>query len=508
MNLPQRLTEIARLSPTDEALVYQNERISYAQLNGQINQLANGLRELGISPGDRVMIALGNCPEFVISYYAILRIRAIAVPVNPQFTINEIGFIMRDATPAAVVASQSVLHIFTELAEQISIPRGIIVIRNHPVGMNMHSYKRVLANSSTTFFPDGQHERDDVALLLYTSGTTGTPKGAMLTHHNIYSNATTFTQLCNLQPRDRSLLVAPAYHAAAQTCVMNSTLMAGATLVIHDGWTGPEPVLQTIQDEKITFFFGPPTMYVFLINCPGYERYDISSWRIAFTGASALSAELFKAFEEKFGFQPTEGYGLTETSPVVTTNIIDGPKKIGSIGKPIPGVSVKVVDYEDREVKPGQVGEIVVQGPNVMMGYFNAEEETRWAMRNGWLHTGDLAYVDDEGYLFIVDRKKDIIIRGGMNVYPREVEEVLYTHPRVFEAAVVGVSDPVMGEEVLAFVLLRDGETMAPQELKEYCADKLAPYKIPHYIHFVENLPKTTSGKVLKRELRGMAQRI
>ncbi|MFZ5590928.1 MAG: class I adenylate-forming enzyme family protein [Bacillota bacterium] len=505
MNLPVRLAEIARTFPEQQAIVYRDHIITYQQLDELVNQLANGMRKLGVSPGHRILVALGNSPEFVISYYAIMRLGAIIVPVNPQYTANELGVIMRDALPAAVICEPLAAPVFSKLAQEITINHGIIVTRSNPVGPKMHSFKRILEGSTDRFFSPASFHRDDVAEILYTAGNTGTPKGAMLTHHNLYSNALTFAQICRMTERDRALLIAPAYHSAAQTCIMNNTLISGATLVIHDQWAGPQPLLETVEEERITIYFGPPTMYALLVDYEPPRAYDTSSWRIAFTGAASLPTEVFYKFANKFGFEITEGYGLTETSPVVTTNPVFGLKKPGSIGLPIPGVEVKIVDYEDREVPVGQVGEIIVRGPNVMAGYYNREEETRWALRNGWFHTGDLAYMDQDGYLFIVDRKKDLIIRGGLNIHPREVEEVLYTHPAIFEAAVVGVPDPIMGEEVLAFVLTRDGRRLDEEELRRFCAEKLARYKIPRYFRFVENLPKTTSGKLLKGELRKMA---
>ena len=502
MNLSLRLAEFGRLAPGHEAMVYENQRYTYAELNQQVSQLANGLLKIGINSGDRVVVALHNCPEFVVSYHAILRMKGIVVPISPSLTGMEIGVIIRDCRPSLVITSPAKASFFQSLLEEGAISKGIMVTHSRPVGSSLFYYKQVLDSGSTNL-PDIYHSPDDVVELLYSSGSTGDTRGAMLTHFNLYSNALTFSQLCLMTPQDRALLVAPVYHAAAQTCVMNSAIVAGSTLIIHDGWNSPEEVLKTIQEEKITFFYGPPTMYSFMINYPDSDKYDTGSWRVAFTAAAAMPVEMFNMFEEKFGFQPTEGYGLTETSPMVTCNPVDGIKKSGSIGKPIPGIEVQIVDYEDHPVVKGEVGEIVVRGPNIMKGYYNRAEETMWIMRNGWFHTGDLAYEDEDGYLFIVDRKKDLIIRGGLNVYPREVEEVFYMHPNVFEVAVVGVPDAVMGEEIMAFVLLREEGSMEPDELKKFCADKLARYKIPKYIRFVENLPKTSSGKLLRRELKG-----
>ncbi|MCL6610743.1 MAG: long-chain fatty acid--CoA ligase [Peptococcaceae bacterium] len=504
MNLPLKLAEQSRLNPEKEAIVYHDQRITYRQLNTMIDKLANGLMQLGILPGDRVLLVMENCPEFIISYYAIIKIRGIVVPANPNYTMNELGIIMLDALPAAVITSRQLVPLFLKLSGEIKISRGIIATGYKGEEKGVQSYEKVIDSGEDTFQPDKIPSRHDVIELMYTSGTSGTPKGAMLTHHNLYRNALTFAQCCNITSSDRSLLIAPAHHAAAQTCVMNVSLLVGASLVVHDGWRGPRPLLEAIQKEKITFYFGPPTMYALLVKFPDTDRYDLSSWRLAFTGAAPTPPDVFRAFEEKFGLKLIEGYGLTETSPVVTVMPLDGPYKAGSIGLPIPGVEVKIVDYEDREVPAGQIGEIVVRGHNVMKGYYNRPEETNWVMRNGWFHTGDLGYMDSDGYFYIVDRKKDLIIRGGLNIHPREIEEVLYSHPVIFDAAVIGVPDPIMGEEVMAFVLLREGSRVTPEEIQEFCAEKLARYKIPKHIRFVENLPKTTSGKLLRGELRKM----
>ncbi|HHW43273.1 MAG TPA: long-chain fatty acid--CoA ligase [Desulfotomaculum sp.] len=503
MNLAEKLAETGRLFPGGEALVHGSQRVSYARLNDQVNRLANGLKKLGLESGHRVLVALENCPEFVISFYAIMAIRGVVVPVDPFYTIYEAAVIARDATPELIICNAQNLSLYRELAGEVSIPRGIVVTGQEINPAADYSFEQILAGSSPAPPPfPAEEKRDTVVEILYTPGNTGKPKGVMLTNHNLYSNATTFARFCHLTPEDRSLLVAPAYHSGAQTCLLHASLAAGATVVILERWPGPRAVLETMEKERITYFFGTPTMYSLLVNYPEAHRYNLDSWRLAYAGGSHLSPQLFYAFSEKFGLTITEGYGLTETSPVVCSNPVDGPKKPGSVGPAFPGVEVQIVDYEDEPVPAGQVGEIIVRGPNVMKGYFNQEEETRWALRNGWLHTGDLAYMDGDGYVFIVDRKKNVIIRGGVNIDPREVEDVLYLHPQVFDVAVVGVPDPVMGEEVMAFVMLRENAEVDAESLKEFCAGRLAPYKVPRRIQFVDDLPKTTSGKLLKRELK------
>lgn len=503
MNLPLKLVEQSKLFPDKEAIIYKDQRFTYKELDASIKKLADGLSKMGILPGDRVLLALGNCPEFVISYYAILSARGIVVPVNPQYTVNELSVIMANALPKTVITTGQIMPLFNSISEDVPLDMGIITIGTPEERTAALPFEKLLSSGSPGFSsvsPDG----DEIAAFMYTAGSTGSPKGAMLSHHNLYSNALAITQCCSITPAERSLLIAPIYHSAAQTILMNATLISGATLIIHEEWQGPKQLLESLQNDKITFYFGPPTMYSLLVEYPETEKYNLASWRLAFTGSALSSPDLFNRFKEKFGLQLMEGYGLTETSPVTTLTPLGGTPKTGSIGLPIPGVEVRVVDYEDREVPVNQIGEIIVRGPNVMKEYYNRPEETKWAMRNGWFHTGDLAYMDSDGYLFLVDRKKDFIIRGGLNIYPKEIEEVLYSHPSIFDAAVIGVPDPIMGEEILAFVLLREGVTVTPEEIQEFCSSKLARYKIPKHIRFVENLPKTTAGKLLKNELQKM----
>ncbi len=503
MNLPLKLSEQCRLNKEKEAIVYYNRRISYKDLDTMINKFADGLQKLGIQPGHRVLIVMENCPEFIISYYAIIKIRGIVVPVNPHYTKKEHNVIIHDTEPSAIITNHRLVSAFQELSGKESANYLIIDTEDEHTDDGVYGYQQVLDSGENKDLPMVP-SRHEIVELMYSTGTSGTVKGAMLTHHNLYRNAITFAYCCNITSADRSLLVAPAYYATAQTCVMNTTLLVGGTLVVQDGWKGPLVLLETIQNEKITFYFAPPTIYALLLNHPDIERYNLKSWRLAFTGAAPTPPNLSGAFEEKFGLKLIEGYGMTETSPMVTVVPLDAPNRPGSIGLPMPGVEVKIVDYEDREVTANQIGEIVVRGHNVMMGYYNRPEETSCFMRNGWFHTGDLGYYDDEGYLYIVDRKKDLIIKGDLHVSPREVEDALYSHPLIYDTAVTGISDPIMGEEVLAFIHLKEGSQITPEEIKDFCADKLAHYKIPKHIRFVKNLPKTTSGKLLRGELRKM----
>ncbi len=500
MNLPQRLTEVSLIYPDKEAVIYREHRITYRELNLLVNKLINGFKSLGIKKDDRVVIFLPNCLEFVISYYAILRMEAVAVPLNPQYSINELSVILSDSSPKAVITNEDGLPAFRSLNlnnEQ----------KPYLISTSSSDESSVLFNNLIEDFEPvsdvGQINDEQVAVLLYTSGTTGIPKGAMLTHKNLYSNVTGIAQCLQMQTDDRLMLVAPAYHAAAQTGVMSNAINVGATLVIRTRWQGPKAALAGIEEEKITVFFGPPIFYVMLCNYPQYNEFDYSSLRLALCGAAPLSEQLFKRFKEMFNLEIVEGYGMSEASPVVALSPYTGKKKLGSVGLPLPGVEVKIFDDNDCEAACEEIGEIVVKGPNVMKGYYRKDEETQAALKNGWLHTGDLGYIDAEGYIYIVDRKKDTIIRGGVNIYPREIEEVLLGHSDILETAVVGIADELTGEEVKAYYVTRSGQEISKKELREFCKGKIANFKIPKLFERVEMLPKNAAGKVLKRKLAG-----
>jgi long-chain acyl-CoA synthetase len=342
--------------------------------------------------------------------------------------------------------------------------------------------------------------RDDTAVILYTSGTTGTPKGAELSHANLLGNCETARSLFDLESERVTLGALPLFHSFGQTCAMNATIKGGGTLTLLPRFE-PAKALEIIERDGVNVFEGVPTMYGAILHAPERERFDASSLEVCASGGAAMPVELLRGFEEAFGCKILEGYGLSETSPVASFNHPDRERKAGSIGTPIRGVEMKVVDEDDNELPAGEVGEIVIRGPNVMKGYWNRADATKEVLRGGWLHTGDMAKVDDDGYFFIVDRKKDMIIRGGYNVYPREIEEVLYEHPAVREAAVVGVPDEELGEEIGAAVALKDGAQASADELREHVRSQVAAYKYPRVVWFVEDLPKGPTGKILKREI-------
>jgi long-chain acyl-CoA synthetase len=344
-------------------------------------------------------------------------------------------------------------------------------------------------------------EGGDTAVILYTSGTTGTPKGAELTHDNLRRNAELSRGLYDVGAGDTTLGALPLFHSFGQTCALNATILGGGTLALIPRFD-PARALEIIERDRVTIFMGVPTMYGAILHHEDAGSADTSSLRVCVSGGSAMPGELLRAFEEKFGCTILEGYGLSETSPVASFNHPDRERKVGSIGTPIEGVEMKVVDDDGNEVAPGEVGEIVIKGHNVMKGYWRKPEETGDAIRDGWFHSGDMAKVDEDGYFFIVDRKKELIIRGGYNVYPREIEEVLYEHPAVREAAVIGVPDDAMGEEVGAAVVLKDGESVEASDLQAHVKGEVAAYKYPRKIWFVDELPKGPTGKILKREIK------
>jgi long-chain acyl-CoA synthetase len=341
---------------------------------------------------------------------------------------------------------------------------------------------------------------DDTAVILYTSGTTGTPKGAELTHANLRTNARLSGKLGSTSEDDVVLGALPLFHSFGQTCGMNSGVTVGGQMSLIPRFD-PGKALEIIQRDKVTIFQGVPTMYVAMLNHPDAESFDTSSLRLCLSGGASMPVEVMRGFEEKFGCKVLEGYGLSETSPVASFNHADRERKPGSIGTPIEGVEMKVFDESDNEVAQGEVGEIVIRGHNVMKGYWQRPDATEETMRGGWFHSGDMAKVDEDGYFFIVDRKKDMIIRGGYNVYPREVEEVLYEHPAVAECAVVGVPDDKMGEEIGAAVCLKEGQSASEDELRDHVKENVANYKYPRRIWFVDELPKGPTGKILKREI-------
>lgn len=488
MNLDLTLRKHAENAPESLALGWEGKYYTYAQLNNLIQNVTENLYLKGIQLGEKVAIILNNCPEFVVSYYACMRVGAISVPINPSLTSREYEVVLKDCKPKLIITDQKV----NERLNDVELSHDYETVMT-----NTDSFKELLKEGSKEPLKLAYGEE---CTILYTSGTTGSPKGAILTHYGLYHNAKVFAESFPLNNKDRTLIVPPLTHIAALSNCLNATIYCGGYNHLLDRWESSSKTLKTMEEQKITYFFGPPTMYTYILNDPNVSAYKIEL-KFAYTGAAPLPEEIFNKWVKVFGFEIIEGYGLTECSPVVAMNPPNGKKKIGSIGMPIKDVQTKIVDDSFEEVKTGDPGELVVQGPNVMIGYLNKPSENEKSFKDGWFKTGDIAKRDDEGYLYIVDRKKDLIIRSGFNVYPREVEEVLYKHPAILEVAVVGSKDEERGELVKAVLTFKKGKHVSPEKLKEYCVGRLATYKVPSIIEIVDELPKNNSGKILKNKL-------
>jgi long-chain acyl-CoA synthetase len=490
-NLAALLTASAATHPDRPALKLDDDVVSYERLNGQASHVAGLLRSRGLEPGDRVGVMLPNVPEFGAVYYGILRAGGVVVPMNVLLKSREVQFYLSDSGARFVF----VWHGFVADAEQGALEAGAEMIVVEP-----REFERLLAEAEPQ--PDDAPREDaDTAVILYTSGTTGTPKGAELTHYNMLENCRLGgTELVDISEDDVIFGALPLFHSFGQTCCLNAGVRVGAcvTMIIR---FEPGKALEMIERDRVTLFDGVPTMYHAMLNHPGREQHDVSSLRCCVSGGSAMPVEVMRGFEQAFGCVILEGYGLSETSPVASFNQLDRERKPGSIGTPIHDVEMKLVDDFGGPVAAGEVGEIAIRGHNVMKGYWQRPDATAEVMRGGWLLTGDLARVDDDGYFFIVDRKKDMIIRGGYNVYPREIEEVLYEHPGVLEAAVVGVPDEALGEEVGAAVVRRPGSEVTVEEIREFVKARVAAYKYPRQIWITDLLPKGSTGKILKREI-------
>ena len=489
-NLASILAESAEQGGERLAVKLDDVEVNYAVLNEGAKRVAGLLREKGVEEGDRVGIMLPNVPYFPSVYYGILRAGCVVVPMNVLLKGREVEFYLKDPEARLLFA----WHDFGEAAGQGADGAGAECVLVKP-----GEFEELVGGQEPL---EEMSERDaqDTAVILYTSGTTGKPKGAELTHANLKQNAKLAGGLGEVTDEDVALGALPLFHSFGQTCTMNACIAIGAAMTQLPRFD-PDKALAIIERDKATIFQGVPTMYNAMLHSDKREEFDTSSLRLCMSGGSAMPEELMRNFEEAFDCKILEGYGLSETSPVASFNHPDRERKPGSIGTPIDGVEMKLVDDDGNEVDQGEVGEIVIKGHNIMRGYWNRPDATEEAIKDGWFHTGDMGKVDEDGYFFIVDRKKELIIRGGYNVYPREVEEVLYEHPAVQEAAVVAVKDEKMGEEVGAAVVLKKGEEVTEEELRDYVKEQVANYKYPRKIWFCDDLPKGPTGKILKKDI-------
>ncbi|MFJ8622634.1 long-chain fatty acid--CoA ligase [Kitasatospora sp. NPDC093550] len=489
-NLTHFLTRSARRDPHQVALSLGSSTVTYGQLDDVSARIAGDLRAAGLQPGQRIALMLPNTPAFVALYYGVLRAGGIVVPVNPLLKEREVRHYLNDSgaalvytwgpgeEAAAAAAACGTRHIALD-ADPAVLPATI---------------------SEPLAEPDAR-KGDDTAVIIYTSGTSGRPKGAELSHTALASNVVTVAEtLLRLTPDDVVLGCLPLFHIFGQSCAMNAAVFTGATLRLVPRFA-PDHILDVLTTEDVTVFEGVPTMYAALLHRPHLSTGGPNTLRLAVTGGAALPVEILRGAEKALGCPILEGFGMSETSPVVSFNHPDRPAKPGSIGTPVRHVEMRVLATDGNDAPDGEVGELAVRGPNLMKGYWNLPEETKAAIPDGWLRTGDLARKDEDGYYYIVDRKKDMIIRGGYNIYPREIEEVLYEHPAVAEAAVIGIPDDYLGEEVAACVVLRPGAEATADELIAFVQGRVAPYKYPRRVWLSQALPKGPTGKILKREI-------
>jgi long-chain acyl-CoA synthetase len=494
----------AKKHPDVTAVMLDDVKLSYAELAAYAKRVASMLQKKGIGPGDKVALMVPNTPHFPMIYYGILQSGATVVPVNVLYQHMEIEHYLNDSEAKVFFAFKMFEHEAVRAFQDVETCQDLIIVGPREwmdapeVGENfMHLMMQADADFQTV-----QTMPDDTAVILYTSGTTGAPKGAELSHFNLFFNAYYSTrEVVEINPGDVALVVLPLFHSFGQTCLMNAAILGGGTLSLLPRFE-TEKAMQVIQRDKIKLIAMVPTMYAFFLNQPNWKDYDLSSVKIACSGGAALPEDVHRRFQERYGIKILEGYGLSETSPVASFTLQDMELKVGSIGKPIWGVDMAVMREDGTIADVGEVGEIVIRGHNIMKGYYRRPEATAESIVNGWFHSGDMGRIDEDGYFYIVDRKKDLIIRGGMNIYPREIEEVLYNHPKVFEAAVVGVPCPLRGEEVKVYVSSRDGEWVTPQDIEAYLQERMARYKWPKEVEVLPELPKGPTGKILKRELK------
>lgn len=465
-------------------------------------RFAGALRKLGIGPDDRVIVVMNNCPEVLISYPAIWRVGAVVVPVLHVLEAHELAYIVHDSEAKAIITSADLVSKAQDAVRGASVTRDVTIIAvtegKDEVAAPVLSFESLVTEPDAVLEAVSR-EKDDLAVVLYTSGTTGHPKGVMQTHHNLHANSMNTWNTAKSKNRDEAaLIVLPLAHTFGLSTLISGYLFGSRAILMRR--FHPQEALQLIERHKVAIMSGVPTMYMYMLMMPG--QYDTSSVRAWIVGAAPMPMEQLRKYEQRFGGVMYVGYGLTEASPTIAVEREGEPRKPGSTGRPAEGVEVKIVDDDGHELPPGHMGEICARGENITKGYLGMPEATASTFRDGWLHTGDVGYLDEDNYLFIVERKKDLIIRGGLNVYPKDVEEVLYRHPAVRECAVVGVPDMLMGEQVCACVVLRDGVQVSADVLINHCQETLAKYKTPRFVEFMSELPKTTIGKIQKKELR------
>lgn len=487
------------LTPDKPAIMFQDKPITYRELDARASRVANGLVAMGLNVGDRVSIHVDNRPEFIEIYLGIMRAGGVLVPTNVMYTAEEMEHILTDSGARVVF----VLSPFSQKIRDINTPDLEMLIDVGEKTAGDTTLAEFTANQPDTN-PNVRRDPSTVAIIQYTSGTTGKPKGAMVSDNNILACLRNTQDLKSSIPgyeTDCTLLTLPLFHAYALDLVISRSFLSAQTIVLIPRFDAEE-IYKKIEQYKCTIFYGAPPMYFAFVNTPGLEKYDVTCLRGAYSGAAPLPVVIMEKFKEMTGVEISEGYGLSETAPTLSSNMAGAVNKPGSVGPAIEEVELRIVDDEDNDVEPGQVGEVIARGPNIFLGYWNRPEETAVAMKGGWFHTGDLGRFDEDGYLYIVDRKKDMIVVSGYNVYPIELENVILRHPKIIDCAVIGVADGYQGESVKACVVLAPGEELTKDEFEAYCREHMAAFKVPKHLSIRKELPKNPTGKVLKRVLR------
>ena len=517
ISLFEMFKRTAEKSREDIFIKFMELSLTYQETANLIAKFAVSLADLGVKKGDKVAIHLPNCPQFIITYFATLKLGAIVVPCNPMYVAREMKYQLNNSGAESIITLTPFYTMIKGLQKETQIKNIIVTniedyfpgeLKEKKEGDRVtpekedHRFLELLKKGNPVAIPASNVTPDDAAVYLYTGGTTGKSKGAVLTNRNLVANTYQCKFWLGFASKSNFLVVLPLFHSFGMTVGMNSAILAGGKVVLLPRFDA-ETVLKIIQKEKINYFSGVPTMYIALNNHPDVQKYDLSSIRACLSGGASLPVEVQKQFEKISGGEIVEGYGLSEASPLTHCNPVNGLRKVGSIGLPCSNTVMKIIDVATGEDLPlGAVGELCVKGPQVMRGYLNMPEETKIALANGWLKTGDIAKIDEDGFTFIVDRKKDMIIAGGFNIYPRDIEEVLFAHPAIQETVVLGFRDPYRGETVKAYIVLKEDVSLTEKEVIEYCKENLAAYKVPKQLEFKKELPKTIIGKVLRRVLR------
>lgn len=519
--LYQILEETTLRHPERPCTRFFGRQFSYRQIQEQSSRLASALQNLGVKKGDKVALLLPNAPQFIIAYYGILKAGAVVVPLNPLYTARELEFHLGHSESRTVITIPLFLDkvcslrelcsleriIYSRLADYMPLPLSMVqnlqetrLVRQ--AGGRLIDFRRLLQTSSSAAFQPEPVDPDETAVLIYSGGTTGLAKGIMLSHLNLVANAHQIQAWGKPTETMRILAILPLFHGFGMSLNMNTPILVGGETILLPRFKARE-VVQAIQKCRPTFLIGVPTMFVALCNQPRIERYDFSSIEGVFVGAAPLTAAIKENFEAKTGGRMIEGYGLTEAVTAIMANPYRGRHKVGSIGIPFPDVMIRIVSLEDgKDLPPGEQGEIVLKSPTVMRGYYKQPEESCKTVVDGWLYTGDIGTMDEDGYFFITDRKKDLIIVGGFNVFPREIDELIYQHPKVKEGITLGLPDPYQGERIKVYIVLKEGETAGVEEFVSYFRENLVPYKVPSQIEFRTHLPKSALGKILRRALQ------